>query len=57
MRTRANEAILYSNVECNDCDYFSMFSSVAIFLGGVGFREEDSREERRGRVKLGSNLL
>ena len=34
-----------------------MFSSVAIFLGGVGFREEDSREERRGRVKLGSNLL
>ena len=56
MRTRANEAILYSNVECNDFDYFSMFSSVAIFLGGVGFRE-DGREERRGRVKLGSNLL
>ena len=57
MRTRANEAILYSNVECNDFDYFSIFSSVAIFLGGVGFREEDSREERRGRVKLDSNLL
>ena len=55
--TRTNEAILYSNVECNDFDYFSMFSSVENVLGGVGFREGDGQEERHGKVKLGSNLL